>query len=75
MFDSFAAQWTVARQALLSMGFPRQEYCSGLSLPSPGDLHDPGIKPKSPALADDSRPLGHLIMSSIRESCGHKVLR
>jgi len=33
------------------MGFPRQEYCSGLSFPSPGDLPDPGIKPMSLALA------------------------
>ena len=33
----------------LSMGFPRQEYWSGLPFPPPGDLPDPGIKPKSPA--------------------------
>ena len=37
--------------ALLSVGFPRQEYWSGLPFPSPGDLPDPGIKPVSPALA------------------------
>ena len=43
--------WTVAHQAPLSLGFPRQEYWSGLPLPSPGDLPDPGIEPKSPALA------------------------
>ena len=42
--------WTVARQAPLSMGFPRQEYWSGLPFPSPGDLPDPEIKPMSPAL-------------------------
>ena len=42
--------WTVARQAPLSMGFPRQEYWSGLLFPSPGDLPNPGIKPLSPAL-------------------------
>ena len=47
----FAAQWTVARQAPLSLGFSRQEYWSGLPFPSPGDLPDPGIKPESPALA------------------------
>ena len=41
--------WTVAHQAPLSMGFPRQEYWSGLPFPSPGDLPDPGIKPGSPA--------------------------
>ena len=33
------------------MGFPRQEYWSGLPFPSPGDLPDPGIEPSSPALA------------------------
>ena len=51
MPDSFGALWTVARQAPLSMGFPRQEYWSGLPFPSPGDLSDPGIKSMSPALA------------------------
>jgi len=34
------------------MGFSRQEYCSGLPFPSPGDLPYPGIEPTSPALAD-----------------------
>ena len=38
-------------QAPLSMGFPRQEYWSGLPCPPPGDLPDPGIEPASPALA------------------------
>ena len=38
------------------MGFPRQEYWSGLSFPSPGDLPDPGIEPGSPALQADSLP-------------------
>ena len=47
----FATLWTVARQAYLSMGFPRQEYWSGLLFLTPGDLADPGIKPASPALA------------------------
>ena len=47
----FAAPWTVAHQAPLSMGFPRQEYWSGMPFPSPGDLPNPGIKPTSPALA------------------------
>ena len=41
---------TVAHQAPLSMGFPRQEYWSGLPFPSSGDLLNPGIKPGSPAL-------------------------
>ena len=48
----FATPRMVARQAPLSMGFPRQEYWSGLPFPSPGDLSDPGIEPGSPALAD-----------------------
>ena len=46
--------WTVAHQAPLSMGFSRQEYWSGLPLPTPGDLPDPGIEPRSPALQADS---------------------
>ena len=46
----FATPWTVAYQALPSMGFSRQEYWSGLLFPSPGDLPNPGIKPRSPAL-------------------------
>ena len=50
MSDS-ATPWTVAHQASLSVGFPRQEYWSGLPVPSPGDLPDSGIKPGSPALA------------------------
>ena len=41
---------THAWQAPLSMGFPRQEYCSGLPFPSPVDLLNPGIEPSSPAL-------------------------
>ena len=47
----FATPWTVAFQAPLSMGFPRQEYWSGLPCPPPGDLPNPGIEPMSPALA------------------------
>ena len=50
----FATPWTVAHQASLSMGFSRQEYWSGLPFPSPGDLPDPGIKPKSPILQADA---------------------
>ena len=41
---------TVARQDPLSVGFSRQEYWSGLTFPSPGDLPNPGIKPGSPEL-------------------------
>jgi len=49
----------VAHQALLFMGFPRQEYWSGLPFPSSGDLPDPGIEPVSPAVHTDSLPLHH----------------
>ena len=51
-----AITWTVACQAPLSMRFSRQEYWSGLPFPSPGDLPNPGIKPRSPALQADSLP-------------------
>ena len=45
---------TAAHQAPQSMGFSRQEYWSGLPFPSPGDLPDPGIEPRSPALEADA---------------------
>ena len=48
--------WTVACQAPLSVEFSRQEYQRGLPFPSPGDLPDPGIKLRSPALQVDSLP-------------------
>ena len=50
----FVTPWTVAHQAPLSVGFSRQEYCSGLSCPPLGNLPNPGIEPTSlasPALA------------------------
>ena len=50
----FATPWTVAYYASLSMGFSRQEYWSRLPFPSPEDLPDPGIEPKSPALRADA---------------------
>ena len=49
--DSIATPWTVAHQAPLSTGFPRQENWSRLPFPSPGDLPEPGIEPVSPAVA------------------------
>ena len=56
MSDSFAIPWTVAYRAPPSMGFSRQEYWSGLPFPSPGDLPDPGIEPRSPTLQADPLP-------------------
>ena len=49
----FATPWTGAYQAPLCMGFPRQEYWSGLPFLSPVDLPDPGIECMSPALAGE----------------------
>ena len=49
--DSFSTPRTVACQAPLSMVFPRQEYWSGLPFLFPGDLPNPGIEPRSPALS------------------------
>ena len=50
----FSTPWTVAHQAPPFMGFSRQEYWSGLPFPSPGDLPDPGIESRSPALQADT---------------------
>ena len=52
----FAIPWTVAYQVPVSMEFSRQEYWSGLPLPSPGDLSSPGIEPRSPTLEADALP-------------------
>ena len=54
--DSLQPCVTVTHQAPLSMGFSRQEYWSGLQCPPPGEIPDPGIKPVSPALQEDSLP-------------------
>ena len=54
MSDSFVTPWTIAHQAPLSMGFPRQEYWSWLLFPSPGDLSDPETEAASHALQADS---------------------
>ena len=55
----FETLWNVAHQALLSVGFSRQEYWSGLPCPAPGYIPDPGVEPASlmfPALQADSLP-------------------
>ena len=51
-----AIPWTVAYQAPSSMEFSRQEYWSGLPFPSPGELSDPGVEPRSPDLLADTLP-------------------
>ena len=65
----FATPGTIAYQAPQPMEFSRQEYWSGLPFPSPGDLPNPGIKPRSPALQADallSEPPGKPYYSAIR---------
>ena len=52
----FVTPWTVAHQASPSMEVSRHEYWSGLPFPSPEDLPDPGIEPRSPALQADALP-------------------
>ena len=51
MSDPFVTPWTVAHQASLSVGFPRQEYWNGFAFPSPVGFPDSGNEPTSPALA------------------------
>ena len=53
---ALAIPWTVACQAPICMGFSRQEYWSGLPFPSPGELPDPEIEPRSPAFQADTLP-------------------
>ena len=60
MSSSFVTPWTVTHQAPLSMGFPKQDYWSGLPFLSPGDLPNSGIEPTSPAWQVGSLPLIHL---------------
>ena len=54
--SSIRTPWIIAYQAPRSMGFSRQEYWSGVPLPSPGDVPNPGIEPGSPALQADALP-------------------
>ena len=70
----FVTLRTVAHQAPLSMGFSRQEYWSGLPFPSPGDLLDPGIEPRSPSLQTDSLPPEPAGKPKIHESESHSVV-
>ena len=58
--NSFATPWTVAHQAPLSVELSRQEYWSGLPVPSSGELPNPGIEPASPTCQADSLLLSHL---------------
>ena len=64
----FATPWTVAYQTPQSMEFSRQEYWSGLPSPSPGDLPNPGSKPRSPALQADALPFEPVGGTKLRNS-------
>ena len=70
IYDSLATPW-----APLSLGFPKQEYSSGLPFPSPGNLPNPGIELVSPAFQADSLPLNHhgnpLTRFVVVQSLGH----
>ena len=68
---TLATPWTVSHQALLSLGFPRQKYWSGMPFPFPGDLPDPGIKPTSPTLQAVSCIASEFFTA---ESPGSKIL-
>ena len=71
-----ATQWIVACQAPLSVGFPRQEYWSGLPFPDPRDLPDPGINPMPPvssALAGEFYTTGPLGKPIGMSSCFIKI--
>ena len=81
----FVTPWAIAHQALLSTGFPRQEYWSGLPFPTSGDLPNPGIEPaslESPALAGrffttapprkpQGDPIGHTVCKLPGHTLGH----
>ena len=60
MSNSYVIPWTVARQAPLSMGFPRQRILEGVAISSRESLPDPGTEPTSPAWQVDSLPLSRL---------------
>ena len=62
----FATPWTVAYQAPQSMELSRQKYWSGLPFPSPGDLPNPGIKPRSPAFQADALPSEPLMLCCVQ---------
>ena len=69
MYNSFVTPWTIADQAPLSMGFPMQEYWSGLSFPSLGDLPSPGIELASPVLQMGSLSLEPSGKASLHGRC------
>ena len=81
MCPTLLSSWTVTHQAPLSMGFPRQEYWSGLPFPPPGDLPDPGraaVSPVSLALAGGfftTKPFGKpLLFLMHNNTCFNNII-
>ena len=80
MSDSFVIRWSVVHQAPLTMGFPKQEFWSGLPFPARGDLPHLGTAPMSPALASGfftTEPLVRPLLSSgfdkyVKDSITHE---
>ena len=67
--------WTVAHQVPLSMGFSRKEYWNGLPCPPPGDLPNPWMEPRSPALQTDSSPAELTGKPALYAAAGAKSLQ
>ena len=75
--NSLRPLWTVDHQTPPSMGSSRQEYWNGLPFPSPGDLHNPGVEPRSPALQADpltSEPPGIHLRSKFTQNINDHFL-
>ena len=70
---TLATLWTEEPGGLQSMGFSRQEYWTGLPFSSPGDLPDPGIEPRSPALQAVSLPTELLLGRVLHKCLLHRV--
>ena len=70
--DPPCTPWTIPHQASLSMGFPRQEFLSGLPFSSPGDLPNPRIEPASPASQMDSFLLSYVRLPARELICKWK---
>ena len=71
----FATPWTIDCKALLSMGFPMQENWSGQPFPSPGDLPDPAIELRSPALQVDSLPSQYINHLNLERDTIHTLTK
>ena len=69
MSNSFSTPWTAVHQALLSMGFPRQENWSGLSFPPPGNRPHPETEPASPVFPASAAAAAAKLLQSCPTLC------